>query len=157
MEECIEEKQRQSVHSPGIVRDEERLARFVWRSEHLAEDGNLAPAAFPVQDFLEHRRGGLSVARLDHMTPVELRRQMGILVTRTNAKKSKGMAVAEKRAVRAIRNKSGARVFCVIDAGLPDFQAHAATRLADHESMNRSSMRRVRKQLMRSFAFQPNG
>lgn len=157
MEECIEENQQQSVHSPGPVRDEERLARFVWRSEHLAEDGDLAPAAFPIQDFLEHRRGGLSVARLDHMAPVEIRRQVGALVARTNAKKAKGMAVAETRAIRAMRNKSGARVFCVIDAGLPDFRAHAAIRLADHQSMNRSSVRRVRKQLMRSFAFQPIG
>ena len=157
MEECIEENERQSIHSPSTVRDEERLARFVWRSEHLAEDGNLAPAAFPVQDFLEHHRGGLSVARLDHMTPVEVRRQMSALVARTNAKKAKGMAVAKTGAIRAMRNKSGDRVFCVIDAGLPDFRAHAATRLADHQSMNRSSVRRVRKQLMRSFAFQPSG
>ena len=120
MEECVEENQQQSDHHAfGTVRDEERLARFVWRSDHLAADGELAPAAFPVQDLLEQNRGGLT------------------------------------KGVRAIR-KGGARLLCVVDDGLPDFQAHAVTRLADHQYMSRSSVRRVRKQLMHTFAFQPS-
>ena len=57
IEECIEESKQQSPHSPGTVGDEERLARFIWRSDHLAQDGELAPAAFPVQDFLDTSRG----------------------------------------------------------------------------------------------------
>ena len=156
MEECVEENQQQSDHhSFGTVRDEERLARFVWRSDHLAGDGELAPAAFPVQDLLEHSRGGLSVARLEHMTGEEVRRRVDALVDSTSAHRTKGLAVAEAKGIRAIR-KSGVRQLCVIDDGLPDFQAHAVTRLANHQSMSRSSVRRVRERLMHTFAFQPS-
>lgn len=154
MEECTEENEQQSSHSPGTVRDEERLVRFIWRSDHLAEDGELAPAAFPVKDFLDCSRGGLSVARLNHMTTTELRRHAD-LIGSGSAKTVKGMAVAETRSIRAIRN-DGARMFCVVDDGKPDFQAHAVTRLADSHGMNRSSVRRIRQQLMRSFSLQPS-
>ena len=154
MEECIEENQQQSVHSPGIVRDEERLARFVWRSDHLAEGGALAPAAFSVQEFLDPSRGGLSVARLDHMTREEARKRVDAFVDSTSANQIKGIAVAETKIVRAIR-KSNARIFCVLDDGQSDFRAHAVIRLADHLSPTLSSVRRVRRQLMHTFAFQP--
>ena len=156
VKECIEEDEQQSSCSPGTVRDEESLARFIYRSDHLADDGELAPAAFPVQDFLDRGRGGLSVARLDHMTPIDVQRHVVALVGSGNARATKGMAVAETRGIRAIRN-DGARTFCVVDDGKPDFQAHAATRLADSHGMSRSSVRRVRRQLMRSFSFQPSG
>ena len=148
MEECIEENQQQSPHSPGTVRNEEKLARFVQRSDHLTEDGALAPAAFPVQDLLNPSRGGLSVARVDHMTREEVRR-------RTSANQIQDMAVAEAKAVRAIRENS-ARIFCVLDGGEPDFQAHAVVRLAAHLSLTPSSARRVRRQLMHTFAIQPS-
>ena len=152
MEECIEEDEQQSSHSPGTVRDEETLARFIWRSDHLAEDGELAPAAFPVQDFLDLSRGGLSVARLDHMTAVEIRRHAA-LVGDGNATTARGRAVAETKDIRAIR-ANDARVFCVLDDGQPDFPAHAATRLADMRGVSRSSARRVRNLLMRVFSYQ---
>lgn len=156
MEECIEEKEQQSPHSPGTVGDEERLARFIWRSEHLAEDGALAPAAFPVQDLLDPSRRGLSVARSYHMTPIEIRKHVRTLVGSGSDETTKGMAVAETMSVRAIRS-DGARVFCVVDDGKLDFQAHAVMCLAHSHGMNRSSVRRVRQRLMRSFSFQPSG
>lgn len=162
MEECVEENERQSHHSPGVIRDEERLARFIWRREHVADDGKLAPAAFPVADLLDRGRGGLSVARLGHMMPSDVQRQIDAFVGRVGnegAKTAKGMAVAETRDIRAIRTDS-VRTFCVVDDGRPDFQAHAAirlARLAECRGMTRSSVRRVRHQLMRFFSFQPSG
>ena len=154
MEECSEEKEQQSRHSPGTVGDEERLARFILRNDHLAEDGELAPAAFPTQDFLDHSRGSLSVGRLDHMTPNEIRRPEALLGG-DSGKTLKGMAVAETTGVRAIRT-DGARAFCVVDDGTPSFHAHAAIRLAHQRGMSRSSVRRVRHKLMRVFSFRPS-
>ena len=55
-EECTEELQQQRACSPGTVGDEENLARFVLHSDHVAPDGELAPAAFPVRDFMEQHK-----------------------------------------------------------------------------------------------------
>lgn len=153
-EECIEERHQQSLHSPGIIGDEENLARFVSRSEHIGPDGELAPTAFPTQDFLEPHRGGLSLARLRHMSGEEVRQRAEASAGGTIDRPIKDMAVAETRAIRAIRSK-GARLFCVVDDGQPNFRAHAAARLADHQSANKSSVRRDRKLLMRAFVLQP--
>lgn len=152
-EECLEERQQQSVHSPGTVRDDEDLARFVSRSEHFAADGELAPAAFPVQDFLEPRRGGLSLARLGYMLREEIlqRATVGMSDKPTNR-----MAVAKVRALRALRSK-GARLFCVVDDGLQDFRAHATTHLADDRLASQSSARRARMLLMQAFTLQSVG
>ena len=152
MGECSEENEQQSLYSPGTVGDEEPLARFIWRDDHLAEDGQLAPAAFSVKEFLDDSRGGLSVARLDYMTADEIQRPAALLGPE-RAKMVKGRAVAETTVVRAIR-KEGLRVFCVVDDGKPNCHAHAATRLAEKRCMSRSAVRRVRAQLMRTFSFQ---
>ena len=151
-EECIEERQQQSAYSPGTVRDDESVARFVLRSEHFAPDGELAPAAFPVQDFLEPRRGGLSLARLGHMSREEVCQRAEASADGTNDRPTQGMAVAKTWAIRAIRSKSGARLFCVVDDGQRDFHAHAVAHLADRRSGSRSSARRARMLLMQAFA-----
>ena len=154
MEECSEENEQQSCHSPGTVGDEESLARVIWRGDHLAEDGELAPAAFPTQDFLDRSRGGLSVARLEHMMAHESQ-WLGALLGAGSGKRLKGMAVAGTDDVRAIRT-DGARAFCVVDDGTADFRAHAAIRLARERRINRSSVRRVRHKLMQVFSFRPS-
>lgn len=53
-EECIEERRRQSVYSPGTVRDDESLARFVSRSEHFSPDGELDLLPFLYRTFQSH-------------------------------------------------------------------------------------------------------
>ena len=153
-EECIEERHQQSVHSPGTVRDDESLARFVSRREYLAPDGGLAPTAFSTQDFLEPHRGGLSLARLDHMSGEDIRRRAEGTADGTIGGPIKQMAVAQTEAIRAIRS-NGARLFCVVDDGQPGFRAHAALHLADHQSANKSSVRRDRKLLVQAFVLQP--
>ena len=150
-EECLEERKQQSVYSPGTVRDDESLARFISRSEYIAQDGKLATAAFSVQDFLEPHRGGLSLARLGHMSRAEIRQRAEASADGTNDRPTKGMAVAETQAIRAIHS-NGARLFCVVDDGLPDFRAHAVSHLADRRSASRSSARRARMLLMQTFA-----
>ena len=156
-EECIEELQEQSVYSPGTVRDDESLARFVLRREHFAPDGELATAAFPVQDFLEPHRGGLSLARLGHMSREEVLQRAEASADGPSDRRATDVAVANTRAIRAIRSKSGARLFCVVDDGLPDFRAHAVARLADRRSASRSAARRARMLLMQAFALQSIG
>ena len=155
-EECIEERRQQRACSPGTVDDEENLARFVLHSSHVAPDGELAPAAFSVQEFMEQRRGGPSLARLDHMSTEEVRGRVKALPDRTTGAPTKRMAVAKAQAIRAMRS-GGARLFCVVDDGLPDYHAHAAVRLADRQSASRSSVRRERKILMRAFALRSVG
>ena len=152
-EECPEERRLQSVYSPGTVRDDENLARFVSRSEHFAADGELAPAAFPVQDFLEPRRGGLSLARLGYMSKEEILQRA---VAGTSDKPTKRMAVAKAQAIRALRSKD-TRLFCVVDDGLQDFRAHATTHLADGRRASQSSARRARMLLMQAFTLQSVG
>ena len=155
-EECIEERRQQRACSPGTVDDEENVARFVLHSSHVAPDGELAPAAFSVQDFMEQHRGGLSLARLDHMSTEEVRRRAKALPDRTTGAPTKRMAVAKTQAIRAMRS-SGARLFCVVDDGLPDFHAHAIAHLADRQLASPSSVRRDRKILMRAFALRSVG
>lgn len=155
-DECVEERQPQSVHSPGTVRDDESLARFVSRSEHFAADGELATAAFPVKHFLEPHHGGLSLARLGHMSREEVRQRAEALADGTTRGSTRRMAVTKTQAIRAIRS-SGARLFCVVDNGLPDFHAHAAAHLADRRSATRSSVRRDRMLLMQAFVLQSVG
>ena len=46
-EECLEERRQQSVYSPGTVRDDESLARFVSRSEHLHRTASSQRPPFP--------------------------------------------------------------------------------------------------------------
>ena len=152
-EECLEERRQQSVYSPGTVRDDESLARFVSRSEHFAPDGELATAAFPVQDFLEPRRGGLSLARLGHMSREEVLQRAEASAGGTSDKPTNRMAVARTQTIRALRSK-GARLFCVVDNGLLDFRAHAAAHLADGGPVSRSSVRRARMHLMQAFTLQ---
>ena len=155
-EECLEERRQQSVYSPGIVRDDESLARFVSRSEYFAPDGKLATAVFPVQDFLEPRRGGLSLARLDHMSREEIRQRAEASADHANGGPTNSMAVAKTQRIRALRSND-ARLFCVVDDGLLDFHAHAVTHLADRRSASRSSARRARMLLMQAFSLQSIG
>lgn len=155
-EECPEERRQQSVHSPGTVSDDEDLARFVSRSEYIGPDGGLATAAFTVQDFLEPHRGGLSLARLDGMSKEEIRQRAEASADGTIGGQTNRMAVAKTLAIRAICSK-GARLFCVVDDGLPDFRAHATTHLADGRRVNRSSARRARRLLMQAFTLQSVG
>ena len=150
--ECLEEQTPQSEDSPGIVCDGERLGRFIYRTDHVAADGALAPAALPSQDLLEPCRQGLSLARIDHMDPVEIRRRAKQFDTNSEANEHPTLAIARAHDIRCLRTESGRRSFCVIDDARPDFKAHALVRPADRAAHSRSSIKRLRRKLLELFA-----
>ena len=51
--ECPEETTARSVSAPGPVLDEEELGRFLYRDDHLSEDGFLTPAALPTSELVD--------------------------------------------------------------------------------------------------------
>ena len=147
-EECPEEKRTQSAYSPGTVRDGEALARFIYRDDHIGDDGLLAPAALPVKDLLEPDRRGLSVARSQHMTMEELGARAGKLQSGTQVAR---YGAAQAGAVRETTADDTSRAFCVVDAGERDFPAHALIRLDNPKVWTPSSVRRLRRALLRIF------
>ena len=66
-DECHEELSAQSDSPYGVVTDNEFLGRMIYRDDQI-KSGSLTPAAFPIQDLTDSNRGGISVARLNHMS-----------------------------------------------------------------------------------------
>ena len=131
------------------MQDDEALARFIYRDDHIGADGLLAPPALSVQDLLEPERRGLSVARSQHMTSDEL-------IVRVKALQSDAQPArygkAQAAAVRAVTTAAVSRAFCVVDDGKSGFPAHALIRLDNPKAWTPSSVRRLRNRLLRVFA-----
>lgn len=142
------ELQQQSDHSPGVVRDEERLARVVL-PEHLDRTtGGLKPTAFRIDDLMDPARG-LSLVRMAHTTVDELGRHAARLMSRRPDRSAEGVVVAETASIRAIRDDNQHRALCVLDDGDVELQAHAiAIRSGEQD---RLSLKKVREHLMNLF------
>lgn len=156
-----EEHQGRVAVSAGAVEDSEHLARFAYRPEHFkAASGDsdapstLGPAAIPVNDLLRPERRGVSVFRIDKMTPKELD------TTRAGfSRRSEGVAVrcfaASTKSVREIRDDANARVFCVVDDETPESKFHALIRLAGTRAISHDIARRHRQTLLNLFRHLP--
>ena len=156
-----EERGEGAAVSAGAVDDSERLARFAHRPEHFdAPSGStdaqfiLSPAAIPVIDLLRPERRGVSVFRMDKMTPKELD------TTRARfARRSEGVAVrcfaASTKSVREIRDEASARVFCVVDDETPESKFHALIRLSGTRAISHETARRHRRALLDLFLHLP--
>ena len=141
--ECHEELSAQSDSPYGMVTDSESLGRMIYRTDQI-KNGSLTPAAFPIKDLTDPNRGGMSVARLNHMSQQD--RVAQIKTFESNPEnKIQGIAVAKTLEIRNLRSICGQRLFCVIDDAKTDFEAHALLRL---ENKNMSAPRRARKTLM---------
>lgn len=149
---CPGESKQQSVHSPGVVRDGERLCRVVHQVEAVVRSG-LGPAAFPVKDLCQPERRGISVIRINGMTASECRRLVRTAFNRPAAWTWLGTGTATCGRVRNIRHE-GARAFCVVDDGRPGFETHALIRLRDPKT-RRSLARRLRASLLDAFQYLP--
>lgn len=148
---CVEEGTQQSEHSPGVVEDQERLARFIYTEHHVDDEtGELKAGAFPLDDLMEARRQGISLWRLGYMTLDELRKRGRAFEEAGNGRRFRGIGCGQTIDVRELNDDLGVRALCVIDDGLPDGPAHVlAVRSADQ---NRSALKKVRGRLLDIFS-----
>ena len=149
---CPAESKRQSVYSPGVVRDGERLCRVVHQLQAVVGSG-LGPAAFPVKDLCDAERAGISVIRINGMTASECQRLVRTAFDRPAGWTWLGTGTATCGRIRNILH-DGARAFCVVDDGKPGFETHALIRLRDPKS-RRSLARRLRASLLSAFRYLP--
>lgn len=146
--ECADERAARSRGSPGRILDDEGLARFLYREEHVAPDGRLAPAAIPTSDLLEPQRECLSVARLQHLTAAGFRQLLADRQEKSTHNIFMGCGVALTADIRDLRSDDGRRELCVVDDAREGFAAHALLQLAHPEGYGRGSVRRLRKRLI---------
>ena len=117
-----------SEHSPGLVRDEETLARLVFTPLFLDEDTG-GPTTAALKDA-ETR--GLSVDRLELVGLREVHRRGFEKETATNSRKGDvnsvsyaGFVHVPCGAVRGLRDDEDGRQFLVFDTATPENRAHA--------------------------------
>jgi hypothetical protein len=146
--DCTAERVQQSDHSPGLIKDDEDLAKIIYHRDQIDfETGELKPGAFSMTDLMTR---GLSLVRLRHITVEELQRRGEEFAARRDENRLQGVGVASAGQVRSLRGAEGRQALCVIDDGKPDFRAHAiAIRSADQD---RPTLMKVRGVLMGLFA-----
>lgn len=154
--ECAGETEQQSPFSPGVVADCEPIARVVYLPQHRGPDGLPAPGLLPSQDLLDAKRRGLSTIRVSGMTGAECDRIVRERVLRSNSKSHDGLAVVSCRAVRDQQDCQCERLWCVIDAGEDGFESHALIQLAARHEFTRSSVKKVRGELLSLFKYWPD-
>ena len=149
--ECPEEKYVQSELSPGTVKNQEKLGRFLYSKDHINEQGGIGPAAFQIDDLIKPERKGISVIRLDVIDPVELLKIESDFFARIKGIQNLNLCVATTKEIRDIRIGSR-RAFCVVDDAEPNCKAHAIIRLEYMASYNRQTIRRIRHLLIEKFS-----
>ena len=146
--ECPEEKAARSSFSPGPVLDSEELGRFLYRDDHLTPDGDVAPAALPTTDLLDPSREGLSLGRLFHLTPQDIRRLGADYEGRHPANRFFGFGVVVTASVRRLLTEHGRRALCVVDDARDGFPAHTLVQLEDRGAYTQGKLRRLRHRLL---------
>ena len=119
-EECIEkEKVSQSPHSPGLVSDDEQVARVLLTPKHV-KDGQVLPVAF--EQVLQSQ--GFSILRHGEYFEESLVNTIKLLETDDN--KYTGYATANVKEIRDILIQGTTfRLFIVTDTATKDRKAHA--------------------------------
>lgn len=155
---CICETKSQSVYSPGLVGDDESIARLIFSPIHIDGQGKVLPAAFSDVDVPGR---GLSVNRYAHCTSEELLNlaRAKEAMDRDKGKPDreyKGFVVAGVRPVRDITNE-GLQAFCVKDTSLKDNISHAdVDQDCSCHDLSKSERRRLRRQLQKEFSSHPS-
>jgi hypothetical protein len=124
--DCPLEYEQQSEHSRGgLVEDPERLGRLIYHDEQVDDaTGELKSGAFQMNEFLDAKRRGASVARVDRSNAHELRCLAEKFVAR-------GLGVSPALHVRQVSDSANRRVFCVVDDGQLGYEAHALINRAE--------------------------
>jgi hypothetical protein len=146
--DCPGEQVQQSEHSPGLIADDEDLAKIIYHRDQVdLETGELKPGAFRMDD-LETR--GLSLVRLRHMTVDELQHRGDEFAARHAENHLEGVGVATARQVRSLRDGKGRQALCVLDDGEEDFPAHA--RVIRSSDQDRPTLKKLRGALIDLFS-----
>lgn len=148
--ECPEEHSLQSSSPFGVVVNDEKLGRFIYRDDWVDDYGNLTPAAIPIDELRLPERKGVSVARLDKMSENEISDKLEEHRSKTESNTS-WVACTQAENIRNLRTGQNNRLFCVIDDAVPDFLAHALVRLHKNGGLKRQVARRYRKCLLELF------
>ena len=144
---CPEELCQQSEHSPGVVENEEDIARIVIAPEHIdAATRELKPGAFRIQHLKDR---GLSLVRMQHADQQSVESRAAALAERRIGTTVEGLGVTLANNIRSLRDDEERQALCVLDDGDEDFPPHAiAIRSADQSD---SSLRKLRGDLIDLF------
>lgn len=120
--ECACEHESLSGYSPGVVADEEIIARFVCAPLHVHRKRAELNSSFFSYAFSR----GVSVQRLDASTDEELVGCVKGLLTGSDDRQWLGYVTAPASAIRALAvGGDETQTFCVADAALAENRAHA--------------------------------
>ena len=152
--QCSIENQTVSEFSPGVVGDDEDVARNVYSPIHINnETGEVLPTFFS-----DVKDKGLSVNRIEHVSAQGMR-EMGLIKLKTDLANGKtdrtyeGFVRAKADNIRAVSDENG-RSFCVLDTALEGNVSHADV----CQSMGirtRSENKEIRKKLYDIFSGEP--
>lgn len=119
---CGCETESLSEYSPGLITDDEVIARVVCTPMHVHRKHPKLMASF----FSKAMSQGASVQRLDHATDAELAKCVEDLIAGGSDRVWLGYVVASAGAIRALQlRQADEQSFCVVDAALPRNPAHA--------------------------------
>ena len=115
---CVCERESVSVHSPGLVTDNEILVRSIFTDQPLDQKGHLKPVYFRQEPSTR----GFSVDRINQ-TEVETLKSGKL---KDNRYKGFLMFSAARGGdIRNLINNEGIRLFCIYDTATAENQAHA--------------------------------
>lgn len=113
----------------GSVEDSERLVRVVFNPNHIRKkDGKLKPGVFPLSHIA---KSGLSLMRLEHLTPGELAAHSQNVANSSIGQSVEGLLVGRASQIRGMLDSKSCRLMCVVDdpvlndPNIPDNIAHA--------------------------------
>ena len=153
---CPGETKLQSTFSSGLVADNEPIARVAYLPQHIGPDGLPAPGLLPSQDLLDTDRRGLSTIRVRGMAAAGCDRIIRQRILKSHSQSYHGLAIVCCLAVRDQRDGKRERIWCVIDDGEEAFESHALIQLAAPHKYTRSSVKKVRGELLALFKYWPD-
>lgn len=119
--DCVCEKFRMSTHSPGVVEDSERFARFVFSPIQVDKKGKVKPNSFSHV----HSRG-CSIQRESHANDDEILALVNLVLNGKDDRAWKGVIFGKCQDMRSIvTDAANLRAVCAYDTANPENPAHA--------------------------------
>ena len=138
---CPEEYAPQSADSPGIVRDEEMLARIISKRAHL-KNGIVSDDFFTLEDL--RTRDGWSFVRRHYADDQRMRKIGEQRVKEKSGREYVGYVQIQTAHIRAIR-RDDKQALCVIDDAQKDYKEHALVQKS--APCGKADARAIRKKL----------
>ncbi|NDA63121.1 MAG: hypothetical protein EBX50_13940 [Chitinophagia bacterium] len=139
MSKLLLEQNSQSQFSPGLVRDDESLARLQFHPEHI-KDGQVIETAISIQDLTDR---GYSIARKVHIIPDTFAENARRMMEKVPEQRSGvQVSVFETSKIRELKFNDTERAFVVVDDALENDIAHACV-LSAYERKS-SQIRKLR-------------